>query len=389
MPPQTTSRTTANDVQSGLPSRLRELATLFLRLGVTSFGGPVAHVAMMEDEIVNRRGWLTREDFLDLVGATNLIPGPNSTELAIHVGRLRAGWRGLLVAGVSFIMPAATLVGLLAWVYVHFGSLPSMTGLLHGMKPVVLAIVLQALYRLGRTAIKTPLLAGIAVVSIVGIVAGVDELLLLLIAGLAHAAATSGSEWKNQSVRMAAFTSLATQVGGAAPFSSYTMFLAFAKVGAVLFGSGYVLIALLRAEFVERLGWITETQLFDAIAIGQATPGPVFTAATFIGYVLGGAGGAMLATIGIFLPAFIFVAVSSALLPSLRASPRFRAGLAGVNVASLALMAVVTWKMGRAAIDDVPTAGLALVSAGLLFRFRLNSVWLVLGGAAAGLLMMR
>ncbi len=389
MPPQTTSRTTANDVQSGLPSRLRELATLFLRLGVTSFGGPVAHVAMMEDEIVNRRGWLTREDFLDLVGATNLIPGPNSTELAIHVGRLRAGWRGLLVAGVSFIMPAATLVGLLAWVYVHFGSLPSMTGLLHGMKPVVLAIVLQALYRLGRTAIKTPLLAGIAVVSIVGIVAGVDELLLLLIAGLAHAAATSGSEWKNQSGRMAAFTSLATQVGGAAPFSSYTMFLAFAKVGAVLFGSGYVLIALLRAEFVERLGWITETQLFDAIAIGQATPGPVFTAATFIGYVLGGAGGAMLATIGIFLPAFIFVAVSSALLPSLRASPRFRAGLAGVNVASLALMAVVTWQMGRAAIDDVPTAGLALVSAGLLFRFRLNSVWLVLGGAAAGLLMMR
>lgn len=389
MPPQTTSRTTANDVQSGLPSRLRELATLFLRLGVTSFGGPVAHVAMMEDEIVNRRGWLTREDFLDLVGATNLIPGPNSTELAIHVGRLRAGWRGLLVAGVSFIMPAATLVGLLAWVYVHFGSLPSMTGLLHGMKPVVLAIVLQALYRLGRTAIKTPLLAGIAVVSIVGIVAGVDELLLLLIAGLAHAAATSGSEWKNQSVRMAAFTSLATQVGGAAPFSTFTMFLAFAKVGAVLFGSGYVLIALLRAEFVERLGWITETQLFDAIAIGQATPGPVFTAATFIGYVLGGAGGAMLATIGIFLPAFIFVAVSSALLPSLRASPRFRAGLAGVNVASLALMAVVTWQMGRAAIDDVPTAGLALVSAGLLFRFRLNSVWLVLGGAAAGLLMMR
>lgn len=374
---------------------LRELALLFLRLGTTAFGGPAAHIAMMEDEVVRRRQWLTREEFLDLLGATNLIPGPNSTELAIHIGHRRAGWSGLVVAGTCFIVPAFLIVSVIGWVYTRFGQLPQVEHLLYGVKPVIIAVVLQAIWGLTRGAAKTKLLAAVGVACVALGFLGVDELLLLLLAGVVV------TLWRLVSRRR--------EGGGAAPpavkallpglplagvvaataapgFNLGGLFLFFVKVGSVLYGSGYVLLAFLRADLVERWGWLTETQLLDAVAVGQVTPGPVFTTATFIGYVLGGPSGAVVATVGIFLPAFFFVAVSGPLVPRMRRSWVASAFLDGVNVASLALMATVTWQLGRAALVDVWTVGLALASAVLLIRYRVNSAWLVLGGAAVGLL---
>jgi len=365
---------------------LRELAALFLRLGTTAFGGPAVHIAMMEDEVVRRRRWLRQEEFLDLLGATNLIPGPNSTELAIHIGHARAGWPGLLVAGASFILPAATLVGGLAWAYVHFGTLPAAGAILYGIKPVVIAIVLQALWRLGGVALKTPWLIALGLAATLAVVLGVNELAVLFLAGIIPAAATRLDRRGSGTAASWLLWAAAPASTAALPFGLWPMFLLFLKVGAVLFGSGYVLIAFLQADFVDRLGWITQTQLLDAVAVGQVTPGPVFTTATFIGYLLGGATGAIVATVGIFLPAFLFVALSGPLLPRLRHSAAFRAGLDGVNVASLALMTVVTWQLGRAALVDPVAIAVAVASGVLLFRYRLNSIWLILGGAAVGFL---
>jgi chromate transporter len=375
--------------------RLGELALLFLRLGTTAFGGPAAHIAMMEDEVVRRRGWLTREEFLDLLGATNLIPGPNSTELAIHIGHRRAGWLGLLVAGTSFILPAALIVGTIAWGYVRFGSLPQAEALLYGVKPAIIAVVLQALWGLARSAVKTRGLAAVGAAGVVLSALGVNELLILLLAGAAVALGRWGRRRATSSASSTLLPSLLPgvplvslgAVAAAAPFSLQGLFFFFLKVGSVLFGSGYVLLAFLRADLVERWGWLTQAQLLDAIAVGQVTPGPVFTTATFIGYVLGGPAGAAVATLGIFLPAFFFVAISGPVVPRLRRSPVASAILDGVNVASLALMAVVTWQLGRAALVDALTVGLAMVSALLLIRYRINSAWLVLGGAVVGLLM--
>jgi chromate transporter len=346
---------------------VRELALLFLRLGATAFGGPAAHIAMMEDEVVRRRGWLTREKFLDLHAATNLIPGPNSTEMAIHVGYLRGGWRGLLVAGLCFILPATLITAALAWLYVGYGAVPEAAGLLYGVKAVVLAVVLHALWRLGRSALRTRGLAAVAVAAVVANALGVHELVVLAAAGLLVVAARA---------RPPRATALAVPL--------VPLFLVFLKIGSVLFGSGYVLLAFLRADFVHRFGWLTEQQLLDAVAAGQVTPGPVFSTATFVGYLLGGASGALLATAGIFLPAFVFVALSGPLVPRLRASRTAGAFLDGVVVASLGLMAVVTWQLGRVAIVDVPSAAIALVASVLLWR-RVNSAWLVLGGALLGL----
>jgi chromate transporter len=378
----------------GEPTSLGELARLFLKLGTVAFGGPAAHVAMMEDEVVRRRGWLSREDFLDYMGATNLIPGPNSTELAIHIGFARAGWRGLLVAGSCFILPAALIVGGMAWAYVRFGALPGVQGVLYGVKPVVIAVVLQALWRLGRTALKSRWLVALGIAAVIATAAGVNELLVLAGAALvmalrtpggADAAAGAGGRRGAWVVAGAtAGAGAAIPAAAASPFALGTLFGVFVKIGAVLFGSGYVLLAFLRADLVERLGWLTERQLLDAVAVGQVTPGPVFTTATFIGYLLGGASGAVVATVGIFLPAFLFVALSGVILPRLRRSPRAREVLNGVNVASLALMAVVTFQLGRAAIIDPLTLTLAAASALLLLRFRVNSAWLVLAGAAVG-----
>jgi chromate transporter len=370
---------------------LRALAAVFLRLGATSFGGPAAHIALMEDECVRRRGWLTQAEFLDLVGATNLIPGPNSTEMAIHIGHRVAGWPGLIVAGVCFILPAAIIVGALAWAYVTYGQLPPVAGVLYGVKPVVIAVVAQALWRLGRSAIRTPLLGAVAAVAAVLVAVGVHELAVLFGVGLA-VPLLRGLARRSHPTAPASLAILATPVlptagvaAGATPFGLWPLFWVFLKIGSVLFGSGYVLLAFLRADLVERHGWLTEQQLLDAVAVGQVTPGPVFTTATFIGYLLGGPAGAAVATVGIFLPAFVFVALSVPLLPRLRRSKVAGAFLDGVNAASLALMAVVTVQLGRAALMDGLTVALAVASAVLLFRFRVNATWLMLGGAAVGL----
>jgi chromate transporter len=376
---------------------LGELARLFLKLGTIGFGGPAAHIALMEDEVVRRRGWLTREAFLDYVGATNMIPGPNSTELAIEIGRARAGWPGLVTAGVSFIGPAALIVAAIAWGYARFGQLPAMLALLAGVKPVVIAIVIQALWRLGRTAVKTMWLAALAVGAIAAVIAGVHELIVLFTAAAIPALVAlrrRGSRTSAASTTLplgiawpaaAPATTAAVGVAAVAPvISLWPLFAVFLKIGSVLFGSGYVLLAFLRADLVQRLGWLTERQLLDAVAVGQVTPGPVFTTATFIGYILAGPLGALVATVGIFLPAFFFVAVSGPLIPRLRQSRVAGAALDGVNAASFALMALVTWQLGRAAIVDVPTALLALGAGALLATRRVNAAWLILGGGLAG-----
>jgi len=378
---------------------LRSLGLIFLRLGTISFGGPAAHVAMMHEEVVTRRRWLSREEFLDLLGATNLIPGPNSTEMAIHVGHRRGGWLGLVIAGSCFILPAALIVTGCAWAYVRYGSLPASTAILYGVKPVIIAIVLRALWELGRTAIKTNSLAVICLSGVVLCFAGVNELLILLLA----AVAAGLSRWAIPRIRTGGVHGVgvvaagpfaflaqgagAALAGAAVPFSLWALFLFFIKIGSVLFGSGYVLLAFLRADLVVRWHWLTESQLLDAIAIGQITPGPVFTTATFIGYVLGGLRGALIGTLGIFLPAFFFVGVSGPLVPRIRRSPTAGAVLDGINAASLSLMIVVTYQLGRAALVDIPTVLLAVVSMAALIRFRFNSAWLVLGGAAAGLIL--
>lgn len=374
------------------PTALGQVARVFLKLGTVAFGGPAGHIAMMEEEVVRRRGWLSHAEFLDYLGATNLIPGPNSTELAIHIGRARAGWPGLLVAGACFILPAALIVTAIAWAYLRFGRLPAALGVLAGVKPVVIAVVLQALWGLGRSALKSPALVALAAAAVVALALGVHELLVLL--GAAYAAGAIclivRSPGTTTTPALLPFGPMLAGAGAAAGAATATaplwvLFATFAKIGAVLFGSGYVLLAFLRADFVGRLGWLTERQLLDAVAVGQITPGPVFTTATFVGFVTNGWPGAVIATIGIFLPAFVFVALSGPLIPWLRRSPVAGAALDGVNVASLGLMVVVTWQLARAAIVDLPTAGLAVVALVLLTRFRFNSAWVVLGGALAGL----
>jgi chromate transporter len=346
----------------------------------------------MEDEVVRRRGWLTHAEFLDLLGATNLIPGPNSTEMAIHIGHRVAGWRGLLVAGACFIFPGLLIVSALAWVYVRYGRLPAVAGVLYGVKPVVIAIVVQALWRLGRVCIRAPLPAVASVVALVLAALGVHELIVLFGVGFA-VPLVKGLFRRRDHLTPAPLVLLATPTipvagaaVGSASFGLWPLFLVFLKTGAVLYGSGYVLLAFLRADLVGRFGWLTEQQLLDAVAVGQMIPGPLFTTAAFIGYLLRGPGGAAVATAGIFLPAFLFVALSIPLLPRLRRSAFAGAFLDGVNAASLALMAVVTVQLGRAALVDWLTIALAVVSAALLFRFRLNATWLILGGAAVGLL---
>jgi chromate transporter len=375
------------------PGRLAELARLFLKLGTIGFGGPAAHIALMEDEVVRRRGWLTRERFLDLLGATNLIPGPNSTEMAIHVGHQRAGWRGLVVAGVSFILPAFLIVLACAWAYGRYGTLPVAEGLLRGVKPVIIAIVLQALWGLGRTATRTRPLAALGLVSLAAAAAGVHELAVIFGAGVLAALVVRARSESASRVHGVALLPLGAAAvassAAAAPFSLSSLFLVFLKIGSVLFGSGYVLLAFLRSDLVVRRGWLSEGQLLDAVAVGQVTPGPVFTTATFVGYVLGGVPGAVLATVGIFLPAFVFVALSGPLVPRIRRSPVAGAFLDGVNVASIALMALVTAQLGRAAIVDGWTAAIAVAAAVLLLRFRARAAWLVPAAGLLGLVLPR
>jgi chromate transporter len=371
-----------------MSQRLAEVAALFLRLGFTAFGGPAAHIGMMHDETVKRRKWLSDQEFLDLVGATNLIPGPNSTEMAIHIGFMRAGWLGLIVGGACFIVPAMLIVLSLAWAYVHFGATPQVQWLLYGVKPVIISIILQALWSLGQKAIKGPLTGAVAAVVVALYFVGINEIALLFAGGLTVMLAANFRRLgkRHMGVVLIPLGGVGALSQVSMPFSLPLLFLTFLKIGSVLFGSGYVLLAFLRADFVVRFGWLTDHQLIDAIAVGQVTPGPVFTTATFIGFILGGTPGALLATLGIFLPSFVFVAISNPLIPRIRHSAWASGLLDGVNVASLGLMVAVTWQLGRASITDPFTILIALVSFILLVRFKINSTWLIAGGASIGLL---
>ncbi len=367
---------------------LKEVALLFLKMGAFSFGGPAAYIAVMQRDTVRRRHWLDDQDFLDLVGATNLIPGPNATEMAIHLGMRRAGWKGFLSAGLLFIMPGMLATLALAWAYVEYGSLPQVGWVLYGVKPVVIAIVLLALYDLGRKAVKGAVTATIGLAVLALYLLGLNEILLLFagaaVVVLVYVVRRFG--WKGAS-GLAALPLIkmpVTLTAVAAGFTQLGLFLSFLKIGSVLYGSGYVLLAFLKSEFVNRLGWLTNQQLLDAIAVGQATPGPVFSSATFIGYLIGSWPGALLATLGIFLPSFGFVALLSRFMPWVKKSPWARAFLDGVNVASLGLMAGVTWELARSGVVDIFTIVLALASLVLVFRFKVNSAWLILGGAALG-----
>ena len=345
-------------------------------------GGPAVHIAMMEEEVVTRRRWMSREAFLDFLGATNLIPGPNSTEMAIHVGRIRAGWPGLLVAGISFILPAALMVGTLAWAYVRYGALPQISALLYGVKPVVIVIIAQGAYRLVRSAVKSAWLATVGAVALAATALGVDPLTVLFGSGALAGIVHLRQKLAERPASLAVLPALGASI--TAPpiaFSLSFLFLVMLKIGATLFGGGYVLVAFLRADLVSRLHWLTERQLLDAVAAGQVTPGPLFTTATFIGYILGGTRGAIASTVGIFLPAFVLVAISGPVVPILRRSAAVGAVLDGINVAALALMIAVSVQLARTAIVDWPTVAIATVSTVLLFRYRLNSAWLVVGGA--------
>jgi len=378
---------------------LIELAGVFLKLGTTAFGGPAAHIAMMEQEFVQKRQWLSRDDFLDLLGMASMIPGPSSTELAIFIGYRRAGLPGLILGGVCFILPAMLIVTLIAWLYVKFGALPNVAGMFYCIKPVIIAIVIQALYGLARSAMKTRSLALLVIFGTVLCFLEVNQLAILFGAGGIMAAGSWFSQIRERNRKspdtgtgsiqgiMLASGAVGTVAVKTVPFALWPLFLFFLKIGSILFGSGYVLLAFLRADLVERWHWLSAGQLLDAIAVGQITPGPVFTTATFIGYLLAGTKGALVATIGIFLPSFVLVAISGPIMVRLRQWKATSAFLDGVNAASLSLMAVVTWQLGREALIDPLTMLLAVVSSAALLRYKLNSAWLVIGGATLGLVL--
>jgi chromate transporter len=366
----------------GARARLRDLLVVFGTLGVIGFGGPAAHIALMRREVVERRRWLSDSQLVDLVGLTNLIPGPNSTEMAMHVGRLRAGGAGLLVAGLAFILPAAAIVLALAWIYVTYGATPAGEALLYGVKPVIIAIVAAALVAFGRTALTGPLRIAVAV-AVAGLWAvGVNELVLLAAGAAVVAVARLGTGHPWTAIGLALPVAATT---AAASVNLLTLAGVFLKAGALLYGSGYVLLAFLRGDLVDRLGWLTDAQLLDAVAIGQVTPGPLFTTATFIGYVLAGVPGAVIATTAIFLPAFVFVALIGPIADRLRDRPLTAALLDGVNAAAIGLMAAVTVQLGVSAIRDPLTIGIALGAGAGLLGGRVPSVLLVVAGGAIGL----
>jgi chromate transporter len=376
----------ATTIENGQEGQLWEIVKEFLRLGFVAFGGPPVHFAMMEERFVRNRRWLSRQRFLDLVGAVNLLPGPSSTELSIYLGEIRAGISGLLLAGASFILPAAVMVAGLAWAYQKYGKLPQVEALLFGIKPVVVALILPALWNLARVALKNVGLITLALVVVLLAAFGVNVILLLIGAGIFWMSVREARGLiKLNATRAGVFGLFSVVSNGSAGL--LPLFFFFLKIGAVVFGSGFVLLAVLRADLVVRLHWLTDAQLIDAIAVSQATPGPFFTVATFIGYLLGGWKGAVLATVGMFLPAFAYVGITAKYLPRLRKSPLASAFLDGVNVAAVALMATVSWQFAKAALVNVPAIVLGLVSLILGFRYKVNSAWLVLGGAIAGILL--
>ncbi|MGA8144883.1 MAG: chromate efflux transporter [Candidatus Acidiferrales bacterium] len=368
---------------------VREVASFFLKLGFTAFGGAAGHIAMMRRELVDRRKWISEQDFLDLFGIMNLIPGPSSTETVIALGYWRAGWPALILAGVLFVLPAMLMILGLSWAYVRYGMLPAAQWILYGINPMVIAIVADALWSLGRTAIKSVWLALMAIASLVLYFSGVS-IVAILVGAAALTAVVGYSKARGKQPMLGIFPALGAGVGAAAvaasaiPFSMTRLFLTFLKIGAVSYGSGYVLLAFLRADFVAHLHWLTDKQLLDAIAAGQITPGPIFASATFVGYLTGGLKGAMLATIGIFLPSFVFIAILFPLIPKLKGSPWARIFLDGINAVTVGLMAAVSWQLARGAILDAFTATEALIGLLILRRFKINSAWLILGGLVAG-----
>ncbi len=373
-------------------SRHKEIFKVFAKLGVLAFGGPAAHLAMMDDEIIEKRKWITREKFIDLMGATNLIPGPNSTEMAIHLGYERGGVKGLFIAGVSFILPAMGMVLGFAYLYGAYGTLPKVEGILNGIKPVMIAIVFQALLRLSKTVFKGPVPFILAAMVALGSFLGINEILLLFVAGLIMMGIKNRERIFKIKTKvfypyalMALSLSLTEKASKNISLSG--LFLSFLKIGSVLYGSGYVLLAFLESEFVDKLGLITSSQLIDAVAIGQLTPGPVFTTATFVGYLILGVPGAIVSTMGIFLPSFLLVWLIRPLIPRLRSSKLVGGALDGVNAASLGLMAAVTLKLAMASLGS-PLYGLIfLASLFLLFKFKMNSAVLIILGGLAGFLM--
>jgi chromate transporter len=398
----------APSAAAAAPGRLGELARLFLKLGVIAFGGPAAHIAMLEDEVVTRRGWIDRQHFLDLIGATNLIPGPNSTEMTMHVGYERAGWPGLFVAGACFIGPAVLITGVLAWLYVRFGTLPAVEPFLFGIKPAVIAVILGALWRLARPAVKdwrfAVIGAGVAGVLLVGVAGEIVALLAGGVLGMLWFRATdrSGSDTADRYLSILFLPSARGMAGvagsvalagataaAATTVSLWKLFFFFLKVGAVLYGSGYVLVAFLEGGLVRDYGWLTQAQLMDAIAMGQLTPGPVLSTATFVGYVVSGVPGAAVATLGIFLPSFGFVLLVNRHIPRLRESAWMSAFLDAVNVAALGLMAAVTIQLGMGVLTSWAAWAILAIAAVLTLRYRVNAAWLVCGSAVAGWLMVQ
>lgn len=367
---------------------LPEVIKLFLRLGFTAFGGPAAHIGIMHNEVVKRRKWVSDQHFLDMLGATQLIPGPNSTEMAIHLGFVRAGWMGLIAAGACFILPAMLIVIALACVYMRFGSTPQAGWISYGIKPVVIAIIAQAFWQLRKVALKDRVMITTGLAVVVLYFLGINEIVLLFGAGFLVMLIRNSTSLKQRFMPVI-FSPLAAPALSAIALKTFSLpflFLLFLKIGSILYGSGYVLIAYLHADFVSRLHWLTDRQLIDAIAIGQVTPGPVLTTATFIGFILGGSKGALLATLGIFLPSFVFVALTNPFIPKIRNSPWAGSLLDGVNVASLGLMVGVTWQLGKVSLIDPLTIAVSIISLALLAKFKINSTWLIGGGAVAGLL---
>ena len=360
---------------------LKDIAKLFLKLGVIGFGGPAAHIAMMQDEVVTKRKWLTEQHFLDLIGVTNLIPGPNSTEMAIHIGREKAGWKGLFVAGICFILPAVIITGIFAWLYKRYGQLPDVQPFVYGIKPAIIAVILSAVYPLAKKSLKSAQLAIIGIGVLALSIGDVNEVYLMFGAGIVALLLAS---FPNKSVHGFYPLPLLQMAGGGLSSTNLNLFLIFLKIGAILYGSGYVLFAFLDTELVST-GLLSRQQLIDAIAVGQFTPGPVFSSVTFIGYQINGLAGAVVATIGIFLPSFVFVALLNPLARKMRSSKLFSVFLDAVNVASVAIIISVCLSMGKETVTDWRTVAIAILAIVLTFGYRkINSVFIVLGGSLLG-----
>jgi chromate transporter len=377
-------------LMSLLPARLTEIATVFLKLGTIGFGGPAAHIAMLEQEIVTQRQWISQSQFLDLIGLTNLIPGPSSTELAIYIGYLRAGWWGLVIAGVCFILPAMAIVWVLAIGYDQFQTLPQAIAIFAGIKPVVVILTIQAVWKLCKSAIKnaTTGIAGVVSIGLFGFL-NINALSILLVTGFGVMMVQNWRSW-NQKLPVIFLPRIDLPILAIFPVitshpSWIDVFTIFLKIGATIYGGGYVLLAFLQSELVDQTHWLTSTQLLDAIALGQVTPGPLFTTATFLGYLLAGHSGAIAATVGIFLPSFGFVALLISWAPKLRSSVWFRSWLDGVNAGAWGAIAVVAAQLGFNTLVDWRSIAIALVSALLLWKWRIDPIWLIFGGAIIGL----